>query len=155
MEEKILNILSEIKERQLTMEGDIAEMKEKQTAMEENIAEMSARQTTMEENIVEMNARQTAMEENIAEMNAKQTAVESNITDLKKKQDKALKGQNSIKKLVNSLNSQVQIINTNLLFVRKTQEKMETDLEITKGNVIKILEQSVEDKKYGHIYLLN
>lgn len=127
MEEKILNILSEIKERQLKIE----------------------------ENIAEMNAKQTSMENNIAEMNAKQTAMESNITDLKKKQDKALKGQNSIKKLVNSLNSQVQIINTNLLFVRKTQEKMETDLEITKGNVIKILEQSVEDKKYGHIYLLN
>ena len=141
MEEKILNILSEIKERQLKIE--------------ENIAEMNAKQTAMEKNIAEMNAKQTSMENNIAEMNAKQTAMESNITDLKKKQDKALKGQNSIKKLVNSLNSQVQIINTNLLFVRKTQEKMETDLEITKGNVIKILEQSVEDKKYGHIYLLN
>ena len=81
--------------------------------------------------------------------------MEENIIDLKKKQDKLIKSQNSIKKLVNSLNSQVQIINTNLVFVRETQEKMETELKITKGNVIKILEESVYDKKYGDIHLVN
>ena len=73
---------------------------------------------------------------------------------LTKKQNSMAKKQDSMSNDIKLLKSSQSVIINNLSYVQETQEKIRTDLDITKQNVIKLLEVQTGEKQNLNLRLL-